>query len=162
MASLMGISEIILIIFCIAGLVGGFIPIVPSTPLIAAGALIYGLLTDFTILSLHFTIFIISLSLLAEGSEYVLGAASAKKYGASNMGILGAFVGVFLGLVFLGPLGILIGPLLGALAGELLAGKTLEEGLRSAIGAIIGSLGGKLLKILISILMIILIVKDLF
>lgn len=149
-------------IFCIVGFIGGFIPIVPSTPLIAAGALIYGLLTDYMVLSFQFTILMVTLSLLAEGSEYALGAVSAKKYGASKLGMIGAVLGVLLGLVFLGPWGILIGPFLGALAGEILAGKTLEEGLPSAVGSIIGILGGRLLKICISIIMISMIVTRFF
>ncbi len=70
--------------------------------------------------------------------DYILPAYFSKMFGGSRAGIIGATVGVFAGMILLGPLGIVLGPFVGAVAGELLhdrenADKALKVGFGSLV-----------------------------
>ena len=55
----------------------------------------------------------------------VLGA---KKFGGGRGSVIGSSVGLVIGLLFLGPFGILLGPFFGALIGELLVNFENKKG----------------------------------
>jgi uncharacterized protein YqgC (DUF456 family) len=57
-----------------------------------------------------------------------------------------------IGLLFLGPLGVIAGPFLGAYFGELLQDSNSKKALKSAFGALIGFLGGVFLKFSIALI----------
>ncbi|MDA9572495.1 DUF456 domain-containing protein, partial [Flavobacteriaceae bacterium] len=64
----------------------------------------------------------------------------------------GATVGLLVGILFLGPLGILVGPFLGALIGELIMNKNNKKGaLKAAFGSLIGFLSGVFLKFIVGL-----------
>jgi uncharacterized protein YqgC (DUF456 family) len=70
--------------------------------------------------------------------EYVTGAFTAKRFGASKAGVFGAFIGGILGFLLLGPLGLLLGPFLGAIAGELYYGKPIHKAFITGAGSMLG------------------------
>ncbi len=79
--------------------------------------------------------------------DYVVPVVGAKKYGASKWGVWISMIGMFIGLLFFPPWGMLIGAFTGALAGELVAGKQGRKSLRAAWGVFVGnvvSIGFKL------------------
>ena len=64
----------------------------------------------------------------------------------------GSTIGLVIGLLFLGPLGVLIGAFLGAFLGELISKpKESENALKAAFGAFIGFLSGAFLKFSVSL-----------
>jgi uncharacterized protein YqgC (DUF456 family) len=77
----------------------------------------------------------------------------ARTLGASRIGMLGAVVGLVIGLFTLGPFGIVLGPLLGAVVAEMLAGRELNAALRSGFGVLIGYVLGSLAEVLIALAM---------
>lgn len=137
----------------IAGVLGTFLPVLPGTPLIVVGALITGLSTNFSVIRVRDLIILGLLSLLAEGVDYLFSLVGAKKFGASKAGLFGGMAGVFLGLLTMGPMGVLVGPFLGAAIAELLTGRRMDEAIRVGFGSIIGVLGGMLMTFLISLFM---------
>jgi uncharacterized protein YqgC (DUF456 family) len=137
----------------LVGLAGCVLPMLPGTPLVFAGIYIYAWLTGFTVISRNLIILFLILTVLSVLIEYISSSIGSKKFGASKLGFIGAFVGAVIGVFFV-PWGLIVGPLAGALIGELIVGKKIKEAVHSGTGAVIGFFGGTLLKIVISFVMI--------
>jgi len=102
------------------------------------------------------------LGLVGELLEFLLSAAGAKKFGASNRGMLGSVVGGVLGAIFgtvliwipiIGTLiGAVCGTAAGAVIGEMWDGSaTLRDSAKPAFGAVLGRVLGTLSKLPIAI-----------
>jgi uncharacterized protein YqgC (DUF456 family) len=144
---------IICYIIMLVGLAGCILPMLPGTPLVFIGVYVYAWLTGFTIISRNLIIIFLILTVVSVVIEYISSSIGSKKFGASKLGFIGAFVGAVIGIFFV-PWGIIIGPFLGALIGELISGKKLKEAFRAGGGAVLGFFGGTFLKIVISFVMI--------
>lgn len=144
---------IIIILLFIAGIAGTFLPIVPGTPLILLGAIIYGYYTDFKEVTLTVIVILLILALIVQIVDFVASAYGTRKSGASKLSsaltIVGAVIGIFVGIW-----GIVILPLIGAVVGELISGKNLQSALKSGFAAFLGFLGGTFLKFTVAIIMI--------
>lgn len=142
-----------LVLFAL-GIIGTLLPVMPGPVLIWLGMLVYGLLTGFENLSLWFFILQGLAALLVMAVDYAATAVGTKRFGGSKVSMWGAVVGLFAGIIVLGPIGIVFGPFLGALVGEMLTGLPLEKAMRSSIGALVGLLGGLFVKLAIEAVMI--------
>jgi len=130
------------------GLVGCIIPVIPGPPLSFLG-----------MIALHFTHWgpfesdlIWTMGLLAFVAtilDYIVPIWGTKKLGGSKTGVWGASIGMLVGL-FLGPVGIILGPFIGAFAGELLHNNNAKRALKAALGAFVGLLTGIILKLIAS------------
>ena len=134
----------------IIGVVGCFIPIIPGPITGWFGFLFLNqieqikLSTLFLILTfiVAFVIFII---------DNIIPLIGAKIFGGSKKGIIGASLGLIIGIIFLGPFGLIIGPFLGALFGELINRKNnLFHSFKAAFGTILGLISGIFLKLSVS------------
>lgn len=96
---------------------------------------------------------LLALTLGAIAVDYFASMYGAKKFGATWRGILGAFVGGFVGIFFSLP-GIIIGPFLGAVVFELLGGYELDKASRAGLGAILGTFAAVIGKCAICAMMI--------
>lgn len=142
------------ILFCI-GLLGSILPILPGPILIFAGMVLYGLMTGFETLGTYFFLLQAMVVFLIFSIDYVASAAGTRRSGGSKQAAWGAIAGTIVGVIFLGPLGIVIGPFLGAVIAELLRGIAFTQAIRIGFGTLIGILGGTVLKIFIGVLMIV-------
>jgi uncharacterized protein YqgC (DUF456 family) len=124
-----------------AGLAGSVLPILPGPPLIFAGALLYAFATDWIPIGPGRLVILAVLAALAYALSHVAAALGAKRFGGSWWAVVGALVGAAVG-VFLGPIGLLLGPVAGAIGGEFLRGGDIEESTRSGIGALVGLAAG--------------------
>ena len=147
--------EIVLIIISfllvILGIVGSFIPIIPSPISGWLGLLILhqasSLGAQYYFLAITFVI-AISVFIL----DYFIPTIGAKKFGGSNAGVIGSTIGLVIGIFLFGPIGILFGSFFGALIGELTVNiNNIRIALLAAIGTLIGYLGGVLLKLSVSL-----------
>ena len=136
------------IVLLIVALFGCFLPVLPGPPL-AFGALILLHFTSYADVSPEVLWTMAGLALLVTILDYVVPVWGTRKFGENKTGERGAIAGVIVGL-FLGPLGIIIGPFFGALAGELLSGTPGDKAFRSAIGSFIGFLLGVGLKLMVT------------
>jgi len=138
-------------LFMILGLIGAFIPVLPG-PLTSWLGL---LLLDFTkavSFSTSFMIITFAIALLVWLIDYFIPALGTKKFGGSRKGIIGSTIGLFLGLFFFPPLGIVIGPFVGAFVGELLHdSRDNNRALKAALGSFIGFLFSTGLKFTVSL-----------
>lgn len=164
----MGIIEIILfavlMVVCLAGLAATALG-APGTWVIFIAALAYDLLPWTADISTTAILLLLGMAVLGEALEYIIGAKSTKKYGASNWGVAGAIaggiIGAFVGVpVFLvgSVLGLFIGAFLGAFVMETLAKKSIAKAFRAGIGAFRGRVGAMLVKGLLGIAMVITII----
>lgn len=151
--------EIVLIIISfllvILGIVGSFIPIIPSPISGWLGLLILHqvsfLEAQYYFLAITFVI-AISVFIL----DYFIPTIGAKKFGGSNAGVIGSTIGLVIGIFLFGPIGILFGSFFGALIGELTVNiNNMRIALLAAIGTLIGYLGGVLLKLSVSLFFLI-------
>lgn len=142
------------IILFVLGIVGTVLPVLPGVVLIYAGMLLYGVLTRFHVLDATFYIMQGMAVLLVFFVDYLASAVGTKRYGGSRYALIGAAVGTLLGLLLLGPFGVIIGPFLGAVVGEIIFGRQLSQAVRSGFGTIIGMLGGTVLKLGLEAVMI--------
>lgn len=149
-----GIALGVAIVLFLAGLAGIFLPLLPGASLVFAGMLIYGFLTGFAGLDLYFFLLQGAAVLVTFGVDYLASATGARLGRGTRYAVGGAILGMLLGLVFLGPLGMVLGPFLGAVAGEVLAGKSIDQAVRAGTGALLGLLAGALIKLGISLAMI--------
>ncbi len=146
---------IIAIILFILGFLGTVLPALPGPILVWTGMLVYGYFVSFENLSLSFYIsqaLIVGLIYLVDYLSVLWGA---KKYGGSRYAGWGAAAGTLVGLVTLGPPGVIVGPFAGAVLVELLSGRNVQQAAKVGIGTIIGFLGGTFVKLLMEIVMII-------
>lgn len=149
------LALILAILFFIAGLAGSVLPVLPGAILIWLGMLVYGILTKFTTLSVIFLVGQALAVAIVYSVDYFAGILGVKKFGGSQAAVYGSIAGTIIGIIFLGPAGLIFGPFIGAIAGELLNHKPFDKALRSGWGTLIGLLGGTIAKLIIEILMII-------
>ena len=149
----------ILIIFLSLGLFGSLIPNMPGSTLIFLGALIYGWLDKFRHFSPWFLLVLLFMTAGGALGQYFITGVGAKKFGASRYGIIGAIIGLFVGIFFIPMIGgFLVGTFLGAVVAEaIFTLKNQREVLQAGFGALLGTLGSLLFEFLISLVMITLI-----
>ena len=148
---LLVIIAIIGFILLILGFIGCIIPALPGPPLSFVALLILAMAQGFVEpLTSNLIIIMLLVTIVVTALDYVIPAAGAKKYGSSKWGILGAVIGMILGLIYFPPLGMIVGAFFGAVGIELLVGKTSKEALKAGWGVFMGTLLGTILKLIAS------------
>ena len=95
--------------------------------------------------------------------DYILPGYFSKVFGGTKAGITGATIGVFAGMIFLGPIGIVAGPFLGAVIGELLnKQQTLDKAIVVGFGSLLSFIVGTGIKLLAASGMLIYVCRDIF
>ena len=145
--------EIVVALLMLAGLIGSALPIVPGTPLILAGALLYAYATDFTPIGMGRLIILTLLAVAAMALAHLAAALGVRGAGGSRWAMVGALVGAVLGLA-VPPVGLLLGPLLGAIAVELWRTHRLAESVRVGVGAVVGVLAGIVAHVAVAFTMV--------
>src|SRR3989344_993432 len=111
------LGEILLIMVVLAlfavGFLGIFLPIVPGVALAWLGLFIYAIVQDFQTISLTTVLIFLGLTLFTWITDFLAPMIGAKKYHASRYGVIGSSLGLLIGVLILGPIGIVAGPFLG-------------------------------------------------
>ena len=129
--------NVVVAVLMLAGLVGAVVPLIPGTPLVFAGALIYAIAADFSPVGAGRLAILAVLGVAGWAIEHIAGALGARRAGGGRAAIIGAVLGALVGLAF-APLGLLVGPIAGAIAGELLSGRDPAGSVRTGIGTAVG------------------------
>ncbi len=145
-------AVILLDIILLGGLIA--IPLGLSGNFIILGvAVMVGLVTKFSLISVWAVVIMAGLVVLGELIESVLGSLMARRYGASKWGMLGAFVGGIVGAIAATPIfpiiGSIIGSFLGAAVGAVLFEYIHLRKIHSSMPAGWGALLGKMLSTVI-------------
>lgn len=138
------------------GFVGSFLPILPGNLIVWAGIIAHRLTMGETSVSWQTVWLTLTLALIAQALDFILGYYGAKRFGGTWKGGLGAVIGAIAGLFLPPPLfWIIFGPLIGAIIGEYYAQRNLRIAGRAGLGTFIGGLVAYVVKIGFSITMII-------
>lgn len=140
------------VLLLILGLLGSVLPVLPG-PILGYAALLLLLLLPEPVFTARFLVIWAVVTILVTLLDYVVPVYGTKRLGGSKSGVNGSVIGVVIGFIFLGPLGLIIGPFIGAYLGELIAGKQARVALRSAIGSFIGFLAGTFIKVILVLIM---------
>lgn len=149
------VGMLIAVVFFTVGIIGTVLPALPGAPLIWVGMLIYGIFVKFNNLPWTFFAGQGIVVVLLFTIDYLAGLWGVKRYGGSRAAAWGSIWGGLLGMVLMGPFGLIIGPFAGAVAGELYQKNNLNKAFLVGFGSLIGFLGGTALKLVIEILMIV-------
>ncbi|WP_228850363.1 DUF456 domain-containing protein [Aegicerativicinus sediminis] len=138
-------------ILMIVGILGSFLPVLPGPPISWLGLLVLYLTEAIPMNWPFLTItFLIALAIFI--LDYIIPAAGTKKFGGSKAGMIGATIGLIVGLIAPVPGGIIIGPFLGALIAELINKAKPDLALKAAFGSFLGFLASTSLKFLVCVI----------
>ena len=137
----------------LAGLAGTILPALPGVPLVFAGLLLGGWLTDFTTMGWATVAIFALLTVVAQVVDFLASAYGARYAGAGVRAFWGATIGAVVG-IFFGLPGIILGPFLGAVIGELSGGNSWRASGKAGIGAWLGLVFATAFKLSVCFLMI--------
>ena len=137
------------ILFLILGILGGVLPVIPGPPL-SYTALLLLHFTERYQFSTQFIIIWALVTIVVTALDYIIPVWGTKKFGGSKRGVWGSLIGLLVGIFFLPPLGIIIGPFVGAVIGEISGGKDNKAALKAGLGSFAGFIAGTLLKLITS------------
>lgn len=161
----------VLVVIMTLSALSELIPGAPGASVVLACIVIWAIATEFA--GVGWPIFIVfAILMLSSAVEFFATYWGAKQFGASRWGVIGAVVGLILGVVgllpalpFGGPIvGILFGPFIGAFLGEFLfrpklpsdEGKSrFEVALKAGFGTVVGSFIGNLIDGMLAVLAVI-------
>ena len=141
---------IIGVILCLIGIVGSFVPIIPGPMTSWLGLLVINL-TEAIPFEVEFLIITLIVAILISIFDYIIPILGVKKLGGSKGGLFGASIGLLLGLIIMGPLGLIFGPFIGAVSGEMINKKNFTDSLKPALGSLVGILIGSGIKFCLSL-----------
>ncbi len=137
--------------FMLLGIIGSFLPVLPG-PLTSWFGLLILHLTDAVPMNWTFLIITLFFALVIWLLDYIIPAIGTKKFGGSKAGMIGTTLGLIIGLIFLGPFGIIVGPFAGAYIGELLNKSDSKTALKAAFGSFLGFLTSTFIKFIVAII----------
>jgi uncharacterized protein YqgC (DUF456 family) len=133
------------ILLILIGMLGLVLPALPGAPLIFLGILAVAWGDGFTRIGLTGLLVTGGLAAVISIVDYTAGIVGAKRFGASYWGLLGAFVGLVLGLGF-GLPGIIVGPIAGAVVLEYAKDPDFKRAGKVGVGTLIGFVVGTAVK----------------
>ncbi len=135
------------------GVVGVVLPLIPGSVLLFAGALLIAWADGFVRVGWGTVAVTGCLAALIWAVDLVAAALGARVAKASRWAVIGASVGFLVGL-FLGPLGMILGPAVGAIAFEYARDPDMQRALRAGAGAFLGFLLGSVLKVVLALVLV--------
>ena len=148
-------------ILLIVGILGSFLPVLPGPPLAWIALLIQQLRAEKPYTSNFLVIWaLVTTAVLL--LDYYVPIWGTKKLGGSKAGMWGATFGLIVGIFFLPPIGIILGPFIGAVIGELITGKDFNIALKSGFGSFLGFIAGVVMKAGITLIMGFYLIKSFF
>ena len=136
-------------ILMLVGILGSILPVLPGVPISWLGLLMIYLTPSVPMDWLFLSITGV-LAIFLYVLDYIIPAIGTKRFGGSRYGMIGATVGLLVGIIAPIPFGIIIGPFAGAYLGELLNTKTRHNALKAAFGSFVGFLASTFMKLFAS------------
>lgn len=150
---------VVAVILGVLGIIGSIVPALPGPPLSWVGILLMyffgGTNGAGEPMSLTLLFVLLGVTIFVTVLDYIVPAWFTKLTGGSKYASWGAVIGLFAGLIFPLPGGMIVTSLVAAFAAELLfAGKDAGASLKSSLGAFLGFLFGTGIKLIASAVML--------
>lgn len=127
------------------GFAGVLLPILPATPLVAAGIVWLGYLRSWAGFGPLFWVGFVLLTAISIAADYAVMPWWVKKKGGSNRGSFAAALGMIVGAFFSLP-GLILGPIIAVFLAELTHGHVAQVAFRHALNTVVGLLLSGLAK----------------
>lgn len=149
---------ILAVILGVVGIIGSVVPGLPGPPISWIGILLMyffgGTNGAGDKMSLTLMLILLGVTILVTVIDYIVPAWFTKLTGGSKYASWGAILGLFAGLIFPLPFGMIVTSLLGAFLFEFLfAGKGAGSSVKASLGAFLGFLSGTGIKLIASAVM---------
>ena len=139
-------------LFILLGILGSFLPVIPG-PLTGWIGLLLVYLTAAVPTNVRFLTITFFVALGIFLLDNIIPIIGTKKFGGTRSGVIGSTIGLIVGILFLGPFGLILGPFLGAFIGEYITDSNdLAKALKAAVGSLIGFITGVFLKFVTGII----------
>lgn len=133
-------------VLLVVGVAGTVLPALPGSALLVAGALLVAWAEDFTRVSGWTAAACVVLGLVIWATDFVAGLLGARAFGASKWAVLGAGLGLLVG-IFFGLPGIVLGPAVGAIVLEYARDPAFDRAMKAGLGAFLGFVLGTAVKV---------------
>ena len=142
-------------VFMILGILGSFLPLLPGAPLSWTGLLIFylipGIEMNYWLLGIALVVTILMYIL-----DLIIPAMGTKKFGGSRKGMIGATLGLIIGIFVPVPFAILFCPFLGAFIGETINKSDSRTAGKAAFGSFVGLLASSFMEFIVTFAFLIL------
>lgn len=151
--------EILLLVvaglFMILGILGSFLPVLPGVPLSWIGLLIFYLIPGIGMNYLFLGI-TLAIAVIFYVLNLVIPAMGTKKFGGSRKGMIGATIGLLIGIFAPIPFAILIFPFVGAFVGEIINKSDSRTAGKAAFGSFVGLMASSFMEFIVTFAFLIL------
>ena len=156
------IVTILAFLCLIVGLIGSVVPVLPGPPLSYVGLLLLQW-SGYGGFSSGFLWLWAAITVVVSIIDYFLPVLMTQQFGGSRSATIGSILGLIVGLFFIPPIGMIIGPFLGALAGEIIHNRTdSAKAFKVALGAFLAFIFGTGLKLIVTAIMMFYAIKAMF
>jgi uncharacterized protein YqgC (DUF456 family) len=135
------------------GVAGVVLPVLPGSLLLFGGALLVAWAGGFALVGWPTLTVVGVLAAIIWAVDWVAAALGAKATGASRWAVVGASLGLVVGM-FLGPVGIVLGPAVGAVLMEYWQDPDFEQALKAGLGTFVGFLLGSVVKVTLAFVLV--------
>jgi len=149
----------ILLLICVGsllvlGIIGCFVPVIPGLPISFVGLLVFHFFSSYSIndnVLLFMAFVVIAITIFDLWVQFYF----VQKFGGAKKAVNGSVIGLILGVFFLPPFGIIIGPFLGAFLGARAEENSdTYKAIKIALGALAGFFVGVIFKLSVSVYII--------
>jgi hypothetical protein len=144
---------VIAVILIVVGIAGTVLPALPGIVFVFGGIVLAAWVDDFALISGWTVVALGVLTAIGFVIDYVAGTLSARRAGATKLGLLGAAIGTLAGVVT-GLWGLVFMPLVGAAIGEFIAHRDMLRAGKVGMATWIGLIVGAVLKLAIVFTMV--------
>src|SRR5215207_7410634 len=146
------IALVVALVVMAIGCIGSFLPLIPGTPIVLIAAIAHKFIMNPRSAGWFALTILVGLTIFSLVLDYLASIYGAKRMGATRKGMVGAFVGLIVGLFFNLP-GILLGPFIGAGLFEMMGGREWKPAMKAGAGATLGMFAGAVGKLICCIIM---------
>jgi uncharacterized protein YqgC (DUF456 family) len=137
----------------VAGVAGVVLPVLPGSALLVLGAVLVAWAEGFTRVSGWTVGACAAIAIAIWVVDFAAGVLGAKAFGASRWAVIGAGLGLLVGM-FLGLPGIVLGPAVGAVVLEYARNPSFDRAMKAGVGAFLGFVLGSAVKVALSFVLI--------
>ena len=137
----------------LVGLAGVVLPAIPGSLFLVAGAALVAWAEGFTRVSGWTVAVCAVIGAAIWVTDFLAGVLGAKAFGASRWAVVGAGIGLLVGL-FLGLPGIILGPAVGAIVLEYARDPSFERAMKAGVGAFLGFVLGTAVKVSLAFVLV--------